>query len=393
MVDGNFSSKKWEESDFEIKLTDIKIDASGSIPITWCLSPKVLKWLNGKEAWVLLATTSMTPSGKYTEWRSYVRLTDMLAYVVFQRSGKCKILARITKCKDYVKKWMNRDNGGWADNVFIYPFNDIDKEEIDTWTYPLSSRSWGSCETPGYNSSNPYGTFQLDIPKECFAPEPPAWEKTWVNFFWTNKAVDQCAYRKRRMLAYPWQVIPFLILWSIRLIGAILPYTIGSWNVNWKPIYSPIYNSTFDLWPGQGNWKNIFYIKRLGKNQMGLGIVIPLILWISGIAIWCGNWFLPKVFGVMALAVIFLALILPFLASVKILRSIFKTSINFIDEVITNWWDKRIATNNEIQRKEYEALLCANHNIRTMKDLPKRKRTIRLRFEGIKSKVCKPFAR
>lgn len=396
MIEDNVVNERWSEFDFQIKLTEMKIDASGSIPITWCLSPKVLEYVKDEpKVWVLLASTSMTPSGRRTEWRSYVALKDMIAYITFLSPGKNKIVGRITKRKTSVKDWMRRTSGDWMprtsgdwiNDVFHYPTPGVDdKKEIESYTYPFCKGYWDY-----YEDIAPSGTLQVDIPKDCFAPEPPEWEKAWVNFFWINKAVDQCEYRKRRMLTYPWQIIPFLSLWLTRFAIAALPMTFGFYNANWKPIFSPINHDTNDIWDGSVI-KNMFFIKAFAEGEK-LGLIFPIMIWASAISLYFGNIFFPIcIWGSLLLIVILIGTMLIF--STTFIGKIIDKLFCYLGAKIEIWYKAYQEKNAILQAEEYQELLCSKSmRIKSIKDLPPKKRTFKLAFHGLKSKVCRPYSR
>lgn len=399
MSEDGYNPIEWEESDFEIKLTEMKIDASGAIPITWCLSKKAVEWLQGSpKAWVMFVSTATSPSGRNAEWRGYAPISDMMAYITFLRPGTNKIIARITKDKDAVKLWMSRVDGRWSREVVDYPTHDVDsKEEVEKWNYTLVRSQWGWCDNKDYPSSAPFGSIQLDIPKDCFAPEPPEWEKTWVNFFWDNKAVDQCEYRKRRMLAYPWQVAPFLLVWCLRFLIAALPLTMGCYNANWKPVYFPINHSTFDIWDHHRG-RNFFYIKSWGEPRWGL--LIPLWIWAIAISLSFGNIIIPMILVSIVGAALGFALLIPILGwifSRKVFGGVLIRLVDKLDKIIDKWWQGRVEKGISQQAEELQLMLCEGEAhlapIKSIRDLPPRKRTIKLAFHGLKSQVCRPYSK
>lgn len=390
----SFDNVEWEDSDFEVKLTEMNVDASGSIPITWCLSPKVLEWVyqNGNNAWVLLATTSMTPSGEVTEWRSYTKLKDMLAYVTFHRPGHCKVVAMLTTDKDKVKRWMLRSEGKWKHQTFQYPMSDVDSDdEVKEWEYKFSRNLWVLLNEPTYN---PFGTLDVELPKDCFAGEPPAWEKIWVNFLWRNKAVDQCEYRRRRMFAYTLQIIPFALLLALRAAILLLSLCFGVYNWSWKPLYSPIFNSTFDICPEKT--KSIFLYPFKSKEfRTVVALLLPLALWGSAVAVIVYKyWMLPLLLAAAIVTVLVIAFVIPIVFKLKIVRGFFGAIFGVLDHVISRMIDSIAERKQEQLRAEHEAMLCTHATtITRLRDLPKKKRTIKLAFYGLKSQICKPYAK
>lgn len=103
---------------------------------------------------------------------------------------------------------------------------------------------------------------------------------------------------------------------------------------------------------------------------------------------------------------------LPFLILFKIITAVGKIISNFYEKSILKTWQVKIAQKTlaekqtaearkkaaldvELERRfqEYADIACNGNLTVTLEALPKRKRTIYLRYEDLKMKVCKPFAR
>ncbi len=147
---------------------------SGSIPITWCLDPEWLENNNIRDYWVLLTTYQPKPNGKNAQWRGYCKLSDMMTYVTFYRPGVNHISASIAEASYVVESWMARENGTWVNSGIDFPRSWSSEEEIENWKYEIKYGEYSD-------------TIQLDLPGDCFAPEPLEIEKIWVNWLWGIK--------------------------------------------------------------------------------------------------------------------------------------------------------------------------------------------------------------
>jgi len=172
----------------KIKLLETEV-TSASLPITWRVNKNWLK-KNGADWDILFSTVSFDDDRK-TEWRSKCKLTDLVHYVKFLRPGKNRIFA-IISC-------------GYRDCY-------IDEKST---------------------------SLDVDLPEEVFADEPPAWEKNWVNFFFSTKAVDQCDFRKRRLLAYTIQPILIVLMLIVRCIAFLGFLSVGASKLNARPLIHP----------------------------------------------------------------------------------------------------------------------------------------------------------
>ena len=372
----DMESKKTENAKvFEIKLTEMET-GSGAIPVTWCLSPQWLEDHRIKDFYVLFSTYTPTPNGEMAEWRGYAKLSDMMTYVAFLRPGVNRISARITCNEEVVKNWMKRECGKWRDNVINFPkYNyELEKDKNGEWTYKIDC-----CD------SNWQDHLQVEIPGECFAPEPWEIEKVWVNWLWKYKSVDQCEFRKRRMFAYSIQPIIFLFLMVVRIVFMLACLSVGLKGLKWGPIFSPLNYNTGDIaFDVEGShfevkkWKLPFSFVFVPAIPMALISAISLLV--------CGGGSVLKWMLHIAIA----ALFIPALVFLIV-------SCNYIIENVK--FGKRFGAAQEIiraeqQRRYQEMMTCSNTKvIRKLSDLPKAQRTIRLRFLGVKSMVCRPFAR
>jgi hypothetical protein len=374
------------EPDFELKLTEIDV-TSGSIPITWCLSKKWLESNNIRDYWVLFIVAPPTPSGRNAEWRGYAKLSDMMAYITFYRPGKNRVYARLSNHKETVKDWMSRYEGHWKNEYVNYPSLsfELDEYQEGKWNFRLSF------------PNRPWCSLDLDMPTECFAAEPCDFEKTWVNWLWRDKSVDQCEFRKRRIFAYSIQ--PFLFLFAILLrfivafAVAFAVSTMGCKKVNYSPLWMPLSTSIKDIVNDIDGTH--FVIKKLPEPFCYVFmLVIPLAL-ISGILGWffqgLGGLWLGLIFPLGFFAIVGAMLIFGFLvAYIPIVR--------WLRDRWDAYWMK-VGEERDRQWAEWESrqrvLMMCNSRTRITRigDLPKKKRTVRLRFQGVKSLICKPFAK
>jgi hypothetical protein len=370
---------------FTLKLTEIDVDG-GSVPVTWCLSPEWLDNHDISQYWVLFSTCQPQPGGENAEWRGCCKLSEMMAYVTFFRPGINRIFATITPNHDRITHWMSRDNGQWVSSVISFPTRWTEPEKIDTWNYRLFS---GGAECDD---------IQIDLPKDCFAKEPLEIEKVWVNWLWRNKAVDQCEFRRRRMFAYSIQPILFLVLFLSRIIAALACLSIGCKGIGWAPIFKPLYYSTTDIVTEiSGSYFTIKKLPNIGRFMFVPMVPLALIGAAFGLianfnpilTALCFAVFIP-VLCVIGLAFSFVFFIGNFIKFEKIFDYLFDR----IGDYTESRSEAKEQALNEWNCQQRELMMCSNAKvIRKLSDLPKSKRTIKLRFYGLKSLVCRPFAK
>jgi len=301
----------------KIKLLETEV-TSASLPITWRVNKNWLK-KNGADWDILFSTVSFDDDRK-TEWRSKCKLTDLVHYVKFLRPGKNRIFA-IIPC-------------GYSESVSKYSTS-----------------------------------LDVDLPEEVFADEPPAWEKNWVNFFFSTKAVDQCDFRKRRLLAYTIQPILIVLMLIVRCIAFLGFLSVGASKLNARPLIHPNERIS-DIWEESNEpW---ILKKTADTNFAPMGLCIM---------------FSP---GIIVLSFILcLAMNIPttICALVPLVGMLGLIVIAAVMGLIITITDKK--EHNEISTNDIDYL--STKKINTIQDLPKEKQTIQLKFTGIKSRICAPY--
>ena len=397
--------KHWEmiKKVLKIQVAEEEID-SGSVPVTWCLDSEYLGENRDKlnEFWIHICTFHKSVDGRLTEWRAApARLTDKMTYATFLRSGENRIAAIIASSRIF----------RWKDPHF------------DVVDYPVSC-----CKSnPEYDYKFwdyflrryycPHAYLDVDVPSEVFANPPWKWEERWVNLFLDGKPTDQCSFRRRRIFAYTVQPIVFLTFYLIKILMFILAYFAGFIRNN--PFSTGIKNPFIDcggpFYIDEGiEWSDsLFWRKNLPTFFNLVNVTFFPILFIIGVLGWIGLFgpnlglylfagFLAFGIGVYAIPVIGMGFVgvvyyLSNFILFKIVLKLFKLlggerAVSFVDKFAHSHIETREEDRLE---RDFELLSCDSGApcIRRMEDLPKEKRTLSLRFKGIKSRVCRPFSR
>ncbi len=292
------------------------------------------------------------------EYRKVLKLNELMTYVEFRYPGKNKILAIVSNkslnaCKEtYLKKVK-----GWHYNTLVYSYDTDYNASFESMEYN--------------NCVRLHSTIEVDIPKECFAPEPSDIEKTWVNHYYENKAYDQCQFRNRRLFAYTLQPFLFMVGLVIRLIFTMFYLLIGFKNVSIKYLMHPFIYSLFETVESVAE-SELFY-----KGWMFL--LHPAALAVYALAI-----FKFQVFLLIAIP------ILTVLAGYNMIKYFVKL-MYWIPELIGRL-EKETIFQFENKDKLKQTGLYLNQKYTSLADLPASHKTIKLRYQDLKSKVCKPFS-
>ena len=224
---------------------------------------------------------------------------------------------------------------------------------------------------------------------EAFAPEPFAWEKEWVNHFFNNKSNDQCHFRRRRLFAYTIQPVLMFLQMQFRLLVTLMALLIGSKNFSLKPLLHPLaydLDSQINILGGGSIFiKNIEpFNKTSDFNQ--------ILKW------WLRKYYLiifMPLTGIILGLLTYLIIINP-LVVISVIGSICVVITLLVSLMLgfhKNIWAKIESLNKIENEEELCYLTCSPEKTPfTIKNMPFKKKTIKLRYQDLKSKICKPFS-
>lgn len=369
-----------------------------SVPVRWCLSRDELNKLAeiGKKAYILLLVVSDT--GQDSETRYLIPVGQMMEYINFYTPGEHKIFSTVVWQKQgegYLLKYFLRKKGSSYYND-LYDYYDKRLYENDF--------NFNICDFGVHK-------FEVNVPKEVFAKEPPAWEKKWTSWFFEGKSKDQCYYRRRRLFAYtiqpPLVLICFLQLEIITsvIISALLLF--GTKGIGFRKIIHPFSESLSSIWDETKG--SIFGRRLIPRLLPSIFLGSSVISWatfkIIGYQLVIGTISLLEaviIGGVAVGAVVAVSgfIYLSYYGAVKAIDKIKNALVPGAEE---RKKQKRLlveAIEKERSRKlrerieaEYALLACDGNLSANMRTLPPEKRTIHLRYKDLKSRICKSFAR
>jgi len=361
---------------------DDKDVTSGSIPLSWCLDEEAINsYVEQKcpDPYIVICVIPVEESSCIflsKEKRFIAPIKDLMTYISFSTKGKNKIFAVICQSKSDAQALIRRSSYGEYYRLSIahvYGEND----------YCYTDYILGSF-------TNTAESLEVEVPAECFAPDPPEWEQAWVNYWFPYKPKDQCEYRRRRILAYTLQPLLFILNMIIRITITIIALFCGSRNTTLQPLMHPLSNDfetvmnligggTIFIGRGESTFKN--YIRLLCAPF----VILPLTLFVIG----CIMGIIP----IMKILLVFAGAITVVLIAFSIVFG--ADCIQYV----RSYLDRK---NNQIEANEYwymnkdnmDLILCDGKDKPTkLKDIPKKNRTIKLKFLDLKSRVCRPFSR
>lgn len=351
---------------FEIQIPDADI-TTGSVQVSWCVSPdaaEVIAKSYGKNPYVILV---MAPVGDaynlYKEVRVVAPLRDLIAYLPFKYSGKHKIYAFIEHTGALVNmKFLSKVGYRYEFSVLKYDGSELShNEQFST-------------------------SLEVDIPNTAFAKEPSDLEKAWVNMlFQHDRVADQCHFRRRRIFAYTIQPIIMLGNMLIRLMFAVMALLIGAKKFTIQPLLQPlemgIVHSFQSLEGGS------IFIRNTKEDPIHDPTGFKKFL-----KDYCFFPFMPIIaitLAIIAVFVPFLFLVIP-LAGLLLLMVKAIVSLVFMMKGRSNL---SLDKGEPLTDADFELLTCKSGRQPFDFDrLPSRKKTIKLRYQNLKAKVCRPFA-
>lgn len=403
---------------------------SGTVPVRWCLSRKEeLKKL--KKCGVNKPHVLIVVKNSSHEYRQLVPIGQVMAYVQFHRPGENTIHAAVV--------WHEKDNVRQLKSFFLEKYRSGTYEnEVLRYDEELGFREdWYSLEQEcNYHRLDGTASIAVIVPGEFFSKEPSRIERWWVNLFFEHRPIDQCHFRRRRMLAY--SVQPFAVLaWAIvitiaRFIGALVLSIAGMRGTDWSPVIHPFRYPTGDIkkqvkkgnsvfWRNKGGTKHPWYVLILTPpvyvitvTLLILGGLLAQFFSLASMMPW---WYYAVAGVILPLAIITVAAVI-----YAILTLVWAVLTALIFKPITNWfasnsdaWEQMKQKRRQLARerkkrkqraaeekllieraaihKELEEFLACNGELQpSINALPIAKRTVYLRFLDLKAQICKPYA-
>jgi hypothetical protein len=226
----------------------------------------------------------------------------------------------------------------------------------------------------------------IDVPRELFAKPLPSWMQNILMNGYRSKPTDQCEIRQRLLRAAVWDMwvigVRAFFVTLLRFIFASV-VTVGALHrhVNWRMVFQPF----------SGQMVDVFYGCSLGDTYLGkltkvwMLPLMPIVLAIAGLVSYVIYLNLGLVLHVIGPA-FFVACAVAGLASGDWVAN----GVGRVGRVINRFNERRLTT---AYASSLENVVCRGNPMDMVASVDKiPSKTIRLRFSGLKSKVCKPTA-
>ena len=334
---------------------------SGTVPISWCIDEETINNFVKKGVADPVIVISVFPEhNKSKDHRIIAPLRDLMAYVEFFCKGKNRIFAFVCSSMEEAKMYLEPSSY----NKYFHSVGNYNGDDYAT----------------DFNMELRAEPLEIEVPAECFAPEPPEWEKCWVNWLFRQPPIDQCDYRRRRMFAYSIQhiIMAFNLIW--RILITLLALSIGSKEFSFRPLLHPIdvpieYVTDIceggSIFIGKGESRFLNYARMIFMPIIFIPLVIFFIVGAKG------------AFSLLLVLKIFALIIGAIVVTVATCVGICHI-IEVYEEKQKFWY---------LNKEQMKAVLCDGSAKTTeLSKLPRKNRSIKLRFYDLKSKVCRPFS-
>ncbi len=413
--------------------------ADAVIPVRWCVGPELAKILQEKgviRPYLLLVVRPFTWAGdgerrrkvyQGESLRKLVPLLDEMAYVSFSRPGNNEVFATVVYNKEGHGAFL--ELGPLFTGGYPYNYRQTIFEYDGSVNHMHHERKSGKVKYEGTILSSLSDTIDVSVPAEMFAKEYPDWVKTYVGKFFQAKPKDQCHMRRRTLFfAAPFSIIYFPIAYLVRTVTLAAGLLLGLRGLEPNGFLHPIESGMFDVVANADNVKRSVWFKDTSRNRRPMPVLMlnPISALLAGTIFWTigtyhvtrneqivglVGWAWWKYFAAVYLAQVGLAA--AFLLILGVLAVISAMIGSSLSKRVSVWsssrWDRLSAKRNENKERarqeqkvralkeldrELSAMVCRPTGAGvSLEALPKRKRTVHLRFEETKRKVCRPFAR
>lgn len=353
-----------------------------NVGIRWAISSQTLKYLidhDVKDPYVLIVVMN-----NFVEVDRFVyQLRQEMTYLAFRRPGINTICSTIIwkneggkSVRDIV---LSKDNGDWKTSV-------MSRNRDSTYMIDHSiSRD--------INQLDYEARVNVDVPKKMFAPEPSKIVKSLGNYYsWNHSARNECQLRDRALitlLSLPIYVLSEVTWWIVRKLAIIIVIiALSIWgyrNIDYKPLISIRHFDARDVW--YDLQPSLWWSKKVDKggrsSYVDRGLIFmfinpPILLAAVSVGL-----FTRFIGGNMAsFWIVFLCIMMA--VPVFVLSVIAGDRFNSKKKE----WSKTKTV------RELGVLVCKTTDglKADISALPQNRRTVRLRYSDLKSRVCRPFA-
>lgn len=380
------------------------------VKVRWCLKPNELRLLKSDGCLnpflLIVVSREIDPEidhcGRSDEelQRMIVPLGQMMHYISFSRPGVNIIQAQVIlnvsnrPIKEYRTKLLARDR--------------YDEFEERLLSYD------GSLNLNYYEESKRMiCRLDIDVDPKFFAKEPSDFERWWVNLWFERPPREQCDFRKRRFLAYSIQPVIVAVWVALIVLArgfiALFSVLLGNRNTLWSAVVHPFRYITADVFR-LSDLSSVFWEDKDGNLRRWFVRAInpPTVIFVALLLSPLGLGFFQRL---LLAPFVILAIVGCVWGAVRLIIHVLSVIPDKLSKRNWSWklktgqedvkrkakMEAENAKQRELLDKQYAPLLCSvvykSIHPLDLSSLPTNKRTIKLKFLDLKSRVCRPYAR
>ncbi|OHA59486.1 MAG: hypothetical protein A2589_01325 [Candidatus Vogelbacteria bacterium RIFOXYD1_FULL_46_19] len=393
-------------------------------PVRWCLCPGDWEELRKRNAQNIHVVISVVYGDREVD-RHMFPIDRAMEYIRLRRAGTHTLNAFVVWCED---DWGHprEDRSKSGKQRLRQAFASKEANGVPTYNLYDGNDELSLLNIPQIDCRLKYlldvASVNVEVGAEFFAPEPPEWEKKWVNLLFSRKPVDQCAYRRRRIFAYTLQFVLVPLIFAVKCpirLTALL-FTILTARRYWKfaPVFR-IWTYRFeDVWdpPTTMYWhprNNLVLRDKEGNKRNSLFLFLHPCLWlaVAGVAasVWAYWGFVSAIGAWLGMAVSWLVVeawlyllvlvVVGIIAAYKLAKYLYDPDYHHRQLQRAEKLKEEREAARKRREDEYftvslQELVCPGDRQLPVivSELPVSRRTFRLRFQELKKKVCRPFA-
>jgi hypothetical protein len=265
-----------------------------------------------------------------------------------------------------------------------------------------------------------YADEKISVPQEFFGAPWSTWLMWWVTWFPRNllrrKLIDECDRRRWLMFSiFPQPIIlvvwyALMVCWMVAntivklAVAAYLDGMLGMRKIDWKCVFDTDATPS-DVWfdAGRSGWSSQYYTRANGEARSGWHQFVQP----SSLIFVAGVFMATSTFQAQALIPFLLSLLAAIIAIPGVVVLMVRLTLGalgarFKQRSNDRWVQEQkrhqeiIAEGEQAFRLEIAALSCPLDFVPvlplTVSALPPQKRTLSLRYQELKAKVCRPLA-
>ncbi len=374
------------------------------LPVRWCLDRAEVEELKRREAKGVHILFVVVHEQGGLEERYLEPLDRMMAYLTFRRPGNYTVFAKIVwgsgsfeKVKAFRRELLRQYRSG----VYVELGNVLN--ETRTGFMPKKYlKQW--------NVRTLHGTARLvvAVPRDHFPPEPSAWLKWTANVGFNRTATDPCQFR-RRLIGSPFKLIGMglvaVITTIIRLCTAFVLAFFCKRNIRWDVIPHPWRNNAEEVWLRMVNTGNMSWFSHTKDGRKRQSRLLYLLHPALYLMLFVGVYFFGQAVAqfLVSLGRLFFWVIMEnkeivftIVISGILLLIVFVIMRREPTVVVSEKRTRKEMARLRAEEQEYErlgAILACSAGVEPkVSALPVSQQTIRLRYQSIKAKICRPYA-